>query len=84
MKLKVKLEALMAKHKGRAYSAEEKSWDDTNSDEERIQRNYGCALVADTIKETLSQVSPDMSVDDMSFNDYKKTINKLGQEMCTS
>ena len=53
------MEAMMAEHKGRAYIAKEKSWGDTNFDEEPVQSNYACALMVDTIKETLSQVSPD-------------------------
>ena len=32
----------------------------------------------DTIKESLSHVSLDISIDDMSSADYKKTINELG------
>ena len=80
-KLKAKLEAMVAKHKGRAYIAEGKSWDDTDSDDEPVQSNYAFALMADTVEESPSQVSPEISVDDMTTADYKKTINELGQEM---
>ena len=37
--------------------------------------------MADTVEESPSQVSPEISVDDMTTADYKKTINELGQEM---
>lgn len=37
------MEAMMAEHKGRAYIAKEKSWGDTNFDEEPVQSNYACA-----------------------------------------
>ena len=50
----------MAKHKGRAYIAEGRSQDDTNSDEEPVQSNYAYALMANTIEE--SQISLDTFV----------------------
>ena len=65
----------------RAYIAEGKSQDDTDSDDEPVQSNYAFALMADKIEETPSQVSPEISVDDMTNSDYKKAINELGEEM---
>ena len=41
-----KLDALVEKHQGRAYIAEGKSWDDYESDDEKVYVNF--ALMANS------------------------------------
>ena len=45
-KIKQKLDALMTKHHGRAYVAEGKSWDDSESDDDEVYVNL--TLMADS------------------------------------
>ena len=79
VKLKQRLEAMVAKHKGRAYIAEGRSWDDTDSDEEE----YGnLALMADSLEElSPSSQVPILTTIDMSISEYKATVQDLSVEM---
>lgn len=78
-RLKQELEAMTTKHKGRAYIAEGRSWDDTDSDEEE----YGnLAMMADSSEESpdSSQV-PILTTLDLSLAEYKSTVHDLSVEM---
>ena len=79
-KLKQKLDALMAKHQGRAYIAEGKSWDDSESDDEEVYVNF--ALMADSSEASpqSSQVSFMTSID-MSLSEYKHIVDDLNLEI---
>lgn len=79
-KLRLKLDAMVAKHQGRAYIAEGKSWDDSDSEEELQYDNF--ALMADSTdgSSPSSQVSNTNSID-MSTSDYKQTVNELNTEI---
>ena len=79
-KLKQKLDALVAKHQGRAYIAEGKSWDDSESDDEEVYVNL--ALMADSSEASpqSSQVSFMTSID-MSLSEYKHIVDDLNLEI---
>ncbi|KAK1358538.1 CCHC-type domain-containing protein [Heracleum sosnowskyi] len=79
-KLKQQLEAFSGKQKGKAYIAEGKHWDDTDSDEEEEYVNV--ALMADSSEESpqSSQV-PILTTIDMSNSEYKKTVQDLSVEL---
>ncbi|KAK1379442.1 hypothetical protein POM88_026186 [Heracleum sosnowskyi] len=79
-KLKQQVEALSGKQKGKAYIAEGKHWDDTDSDEEEEYVNV--ALMADSSEESpqLSQVTI-LTTIDMSNSEYKKTVQDLSVEL---
>ncbi|KAK1363912.1 CCHC-type domain-containing protein [Heracleum sosnowskyi] len=80
VKLKQQLETLSGKQKGKAYIAEGKSWDDTDSDEEEEYVNL--ALMADSSEESpqSSQVHI-LTTIDMSNSEYKKTVQDLSVEL---
>ena len=79
-RLRQQLENSSGKQKGRAYIAEGKHWDDTDSDEE--QEYVNMALMADSSEESpqSSQV-PILTTIDMSNYEYKKTVQSLSVEL---
>ena len=80
-RLKSKLDAMVAKHQGKAYIAEGKSWDDSESDEDVEYGNF--ALMADSTEASpqSSQVTPTLTPTVMSSTAYEETIAELGFEV---
>ena len=78
--LKQKLDALVAKYHGRAYIAEGKSLDDSESDDEKVYVNF--ALMADSpeVSPQSSQVSFMTSIV-MSLSEYKHIFDDLNLEI---
>ncbi|MGI4673524.1 zinc finger CCHC domain-containing protein, partial [Klebsiella pneumoniae] len=72
-RLKQELDAMTTKHKGRAYIAEGRSWDETDSDEEE----YGnLAMMADSSEESLESFQvPILTTIDLSLAEYKSTVH---------
>ena len=79
-RLKQQIEAMSSKLKGRAYVAEGRSWDDTDSDEEKEHVNL--ALMADSSEESpqSSQV-PILTTIDMTNSEYKQSVHDLSVEL---
>jgi hypothetical protein len=73
-RLKNKMSSMVAEHKGRAYIAEGKNWDDTDSDNEELHVNF--ALMADTSEKSSSESQvPTLSTLD------KSTVQDLNAEL---
>ena len=79
-KLKQKMNAMVAKQKGRAYIAEGKNWDDTDSEDEEEFVNL--ALMADSTEESTEQPQvPTLTTINMTNAEYKSTVHDLSVEL---
>ena len=67
---------MVAKHKGRAYIAEGKSWDDINPEDEEEYGNL--ALMEDSSDESTEQSHvPTLTTINMTNTEYKSTVQEL-------
>ncbi|KAK1379987.1 hypothetical protein POM88_026731 [Heracleum sosnowskyi] len=81
-KLKQQLETLSGKQKGKAYIAEGKSWDDTDSDEEEEYVNL--ALMADSSEESPQSSQTLWNKTAIGFDYIKRTGKKIVEFHVTS
>ena len=66
---------MIAKHKGKWFTAEGKSWDDPDSDDEVEYGNFD--LMVDSPEPSISQISFMIISISMSLPEYKQTVNEL-------
>ena len=81
MELEAKYDALK-KQSSKAYIAEGKCWDDTDSDEDDSEIcNYALMAHSREDDESLADQVPSLTTVNMSLLEYKSTIEKLSVEM---